>query len=106
MRGPGRLGGALRVDDELADAGRVAQVDEHEPAVIASARHPAGERASFANEVAADLARAEVAPAHSESTASASEENSTSCSCGRRSVAPSERTITVAFAPTRPAWVS
>ena len=102
----GRLGRALGVDDELADARRVAQVDEHEPAVVAAARHPARERAPFADEVAVQLARAEVAPAHSDSTASASDGNSTSFSCGRRSVAPSERTITVAFAPTRPACVS
>src|SRR5207342_1297735 len=104
--GFGRLGRALRVDDELADARRVAQVDEDEPAVVAAARHPPRERAPFADEVTTELACAEVAPAHSESTASASDENSASCSCGRRSVAPSERTITVAFAPTRPACVS
>ena len=39
-----RLGRVLRVDDELADPGVVAQVDEDEPAVVAARVRPAGER--------------------------------------------------------------
>src|SRR5262245_11273347 len=103
FRRPGR---ALRVDDELSDAGRVAQVHEDEPTVIAAARHPPGERLLLPHEPAVELTGAQVAPAHRDSNASASEGNSASCSPGRRSVTPSERTITVAFAPTRPACVS
>ena len=43
MRGRVRLGGRLRVEDELDEAGAVAQVDEDQPAVVAAAVHPAGD---------------------------------------------------------------
>jgi hypothetical protein len=57
--GPQRLGGGERVagmEDQLHEAGAVAQVDEDEPAVVAAAVHPAGEP-----DVAARVAGAQVA---------------------------------------------
>ena len=85
VRRRGRLGRALGVDDELADAGRVAEVDEDEPAVVAALGHPARERAALRRRArGCELARSEVAPAHSDSTASASEENSSSWAPRRR----------------------
>ena len=44
VRGGGGRGGALGVDDELHEPAFVAQVDEDQPAVVAAARHPTGER--------------------------------------------------------------
>ena len=44
LRELGSRGGALRVDDELHEPGRVSKVDEDEPAVIAATSDPAGER--------------------------------------------------------------
>ena len=76
VRGGGRLGRALGVDDELADAGLVAQVDEDEAAVVAALRDPAGERVPLPDVLGPELARSEVAPAHSDFTASSSDPNS------------------------------
>ena len=44
----GRGRGALGVDHELHDPRPVAQVDEHEAAVVTAPRHPAGERERLA----------------------------------------------------------
>ena len=106
VRGGGRLGRALGVDDELADPRRVAEVDEDETAVVAAPRDPAGERVALADVLGPELAGSEIAPGHRLCTASASEGNSSSFSPARRTVAPSARTITVASAPSRPACVS
>ena len=57
-------GDALRVDHELGDPRAVAEVDEDEPAVVAPARDPAGERQRPADVLGARLAAHEVAPAH------------------------------------------
>ena len=106
VRGRGRLGRALRVDDELADPRRVAEVDEDEPAVVAAPRDPAGERVALADVVGPELARSEVAPAHSDFTASASDGNSTSSrlpAADRRAVGAHDHRR---LAPTRPACVS
>ena len=100
------FGGAFRVDDELADAGRVAEVDEDEAAVVAAARDPAGEGVPLARLLGPELARAQVAPAHRDLTASSSDPNSSSLAPARLTVAPPPRAITVALAPTRPACVS
>jgi len=56
VRDFGRPGCPFRVDDELADAGVVAQVDEDEASVIPPARHPAGQRQSLAHAVGPRLA--------------------------------------------------
>src|SRR5207249_584456 len=98
-----RLGRALRVDDELADSAAVAEVDEHEAAVVASARDPAREREPFADMLRPRLAAQHIAPrAHGESLRS-------TLSCGtvssaspwRRRTASSLPTITVVAAPRR-----
>ena len=65
-----------------------------------------GERVPLARLLGPELARAEVAPAHRDFTASSSDPNSSSLAPARRTVAPPPRAITVAFAPTRPACVS
>ena len=102
----GSLGCMLGVDDELGDAGRVAQVDEDEPAVVTAPGDPAGELEPLPHVLSPQLARAEIAPAHRLSSASPSEAYSTSCSPARRTVTPSPRVMTVNRAPSRPAWVS
>ncbi len=106
VRGGGRLGRVLGVDDELADARGVAQVDEDEAAVVPALRNPARERVPLPHVLGPELPRSEVAPAHSDFTASSSDPKSTSFSPARRTVAPAARAMTVARAPTRPAWVS
>jgi len=75
-----RLGRAFRVDDELADPGLVAQVDEDQSAVVAAASDPAGECVTLADVARPALSCAEVAPAHTDSlSASSSSGTSTSC---------------------------
>jgi hypothetical protein len=101
----GRLRGVLGVDDELDDAGVVAQVDEDEAAMVAPARRPAGQSQPFAHTFGARLAAHEVAPGHRRSPSSSSETTSSSAPVRRRSASPS-RTITVVAAPSRPACVS
>ena len=59
-----RFGRAFRVDDELADPGLVAEVDEDQPAVVAAAGDPARERVALAHVAGPDFACAKVAPAH------------------------------------------
>ena len=56
-----RLGGAARVEDELHETGAVAQVDEDEVAVVAPARHPAGDAYLAAHVGDAQLAGQRVA---------------------------------------------
>ena len=102
------LGRALRVDDELHDAGVVAQVDEDQPAVVAAAPDPAGDRNRTADVVGAEVAAIEVAPAIHPEILSTS---SSSCAVqssrpGSRTVAVPSSTITVHPAPSRPAWPS
>ena len=102
-----RLGRALGVDDELADPGLVAEIDEDQAAVVAAAGDPAGERVALADMIGADFARAEVPPAHAESlSASSSSGTSMSCVPGVRMMAAVGPTTTVVRAPRRPAWVS
>ena len=50
------------VDDQLDDAGVIAQVDEDQSAVIAAARDPAGDRDRLCDTLGADLAAVEIAP--------------------------------------------
>src|SRR5690606_17874314 len=101
----------LGVDHELGHAGAVAEVDEHEAAVVAPAGDPAGERDPLADELRARLAAHVGAPAGRRShrrrgpTTSAWASGSSSCP-RRRSVAPSGPTITIVRAPARPARVS
>ena len=64
MRRAGGFGRSLGVDDELADPGLVAQVDEYEAAVVAAPRDPAGERDALPDMLGPDLAATEIAPAH------------------------------------------
>src|SRR5262249_56956995 len=52
----------LGVDDELHDAGVVAQVDEDQAAVVATTRDPAGDRDSAADVVRPELAAVEITP--------------------------------------------
>ena len=59
----GGFGGALGVEDELADARAVAEVDEHESAVVAPGIRPAGEREPLAHVLGPHIAAHEVAPA-------------------------------------------
>jgi hypothetical protein len=83
-----RLGRAFRVDDELADPGLVAQVDEDQPAVVAAAGDPAGEGVTLADVPGPDFSCAEVAPPHTDSlSASSSSGTSTSCAPPARIVA-------------------
>ena len=49
------------MEDELEDARAVAQVDEHEPAVVAPAVHPAGHAHAVADARGVELARPGVA---------------------------------------------
>jgi len=58
-----RLGRMLRVDDELHLAAEVAQVDEHEPAVVAARVRPAGDRHARADVGRSQRAAGRVAPA-------------------------------------------
>ena len=103
----GRMRRALGVDHELRDAGRVAQVDEHEPAVVSSPRSPAGERQRAANPVCARLPAHHVPPAHGESLETTSSCASGSSGCpGARRVAESGPTTTVRTACRRRACVS
>ena len=107
MGGRGCLGRALRVDHELADAGRVAQVDEHEPAVVAPPRDPPRQRVPLPHVLLAQLARARVAPAHHLSLSTSSAVGtSSSGSPDRRIFERSGPHSTTAFAPSRPACVS
>ena len=62
-----RLRRPLGVDHELRDARAVTEVDEHEPAVVATARSPACEGQLPAHVLGARLTAHEVAPAHGES---------------------------------------
>ena len=92
LRELGRLGRVLRVDHELRDPGAVAEVDEHEAAVVAATRDPAGEGLARADVLLAELAAHEVAPAHGDSLPTMSAWASGSSACpGRRRTAPSER---------------
>src|SRR5581483_11440276 len=84
-----RLRRVLRVDDELADPGPVAQVDEDEAPMVAPGVDPAGQDQRPADVLGADLAAQEIAPLHAVTPA--------------RSVPAS--TTTTFFAPSRPAWV-
>ena len=107
LRELGRRGRALRVDHELRHTGVVAEVDEDEPAVIAAARSPAGEREHVADVRRARLAAHEIAPGHPDSLSrSSSWATVTSALPARRIVASAGPTTTVTSAPTRPAWVS
>ena len=54
----------LGVHDELADAGPVAEVDEHEPAVISAGIGPTGQREALPDVLGTHLAAHEVAPGH------------------------------------------
>src|SRR3954454_6003602 len=56
-----RVAGGLRVDDELHDAGAVAQVDEDQAAVVAAAVHPSGQAHLGAAAVGAQLPAPRVA---------------------------------------------
>ena len=110
-----RLRVVLGPHDQLDDAGVVAQVDEHETAVIAARVDPAGERHPTACIARAQHAAHRVAPAHVSSSISwATLSTATSSSPARRSIQPSAPTMTVAracFCPyvtwplsERPAW--
>jgi hypothetical protein len=100
-------GGSLRVDDELRDPGAVAEVDEHEPAVVAATRNPARKGDGPADVVGARLAAHEVSPAHGESLETISSWPSTSSGAPEvRSVAASPPTTTTAAAWRRRACVS
>jgi hypothetical protein len=63
VRGVGGVRRAVGVDDELDDAGVVAEVDEDEAAVVAPARGPAGDLQTPADVLDAQLAAADVTPA-------------------------------------------
>ena len=107
LRRLGGLGGALGVDDELGHARVIAEVDEDEAAVVAPARHPAGERQRLADVLGARLAAHDVTPAHRDSLSrSSSWVTVTSALPPRRMVALSAPTTTVVDAPRRPACVS
>ena len=56
MRGGVGLGRLLRVENDLDEPGAVAQVDEHEAAVVAAAMHPAGDPHDLADRVRANVA--------------------------------------------------
>ena len=101
MRDLRRVGGELRVDDELQLAGVVAQVDEDEAAVVAARVGSAGDRQALADVLLAGLAEIDVAPAHPRSLAgrSASEIGAS------RMNAPAPVTRTIVAAPEREAWV-
>src|SRR5207247_8244714 len=101
----------LRVDDELADPGVVAQVDEDEAAVVAAPRRPAGELQPPADVLGVGLAAVDIAVAHSRSSfrrssSEGSNLTTTSSRSMRRTVASSPAAITVIRAPSRLACVS
>src|SRR5205085_5850588 len=108
LAGRGRgFGAALRVDHQLADPARVAQVDEHEATVVASPRDPAGQRVPLADVLLAQLASADVAPGHRLSlSASSAVGTSSSSSPERRILERSGPHSTTAFAPSRFAFVT
>ena len=101
-----RLRSTLGVDDQLELAGVVAQVDEHQAAVVAARIDPAGDSDAPADVVLTKFAAIEVAPAHGLSVATTSP-RATTCSSrpSRRIAASSPRTITRVRAPVRPACV-
>ena len=101
-----RVGRVLGVEHELRDARLVAEVDEDEPAVIAAARRPAGERHLAALVLGPRLAATEIAPAHAPRLASSSSRVVGSSPPERTMRTPSASTTTVVFAPRRPACVS
>ena len=80
------LRSVLRVDHELCDAAAVAQVDENEATVIASASDPSGKGGARSNVLLAKLAAHLVSPAHADSlpTTSAWVIGSSECPCRRR----------------------
>ena len=89
MRGCRRLRRPLRVDDELADAAAVAEIDEDETTVVAAPRDPARQRQTLPDMLGSRLAAHDVTPlAHGESLPS-------TLSCDDRlvlcPVAPQER---------------
>src|SRR5919204_82003 len=102
----GRPRRALRIHDELADAGVVAQVDEDEAPVVAAPRRPAGEDRRPAGVLLARFAAAQLAPRHpvilSSSPSSGVVQSCLPCS---RTVACAPSTTTVQPAPSRAAWV-
>ena len=103
----GRLGRSLRIDHELRDARSVAQVDEHEPAVVATAGRPAGECHRPPGMLEPRLAAHHVPPAHAESLETISAWSIGSSSRpGCRSDAVSDPTTTMCAAPRRRACVS
>src|SRR6266508_1458521 len=94
-----RLRCALRIHDELAEARLVAQVDEHETAVVAARVGPAGERQPLPDVLGAHLAAHQVPPFHRAS--SSTRAASTSCSPRLRTVKPRSWAITTVAAPSR-----
>ena len=107
MRQLGGVGGQLGVDHELRDPGAVAQVDEDESAVVATARRPPGERQLLADELLRRLAAHVGSPAHRDSLPRTSAwATGSSCAPALRISASSARRITVVAAPDRPACVS
>ena len=107
VRGRRRVGRPLRIDDELDCAGVVAEVDEDEPAVVASPGDPAGDGDAAPGVLRAGLAAVEIAPGghpviRSTSASSGVVQSGFPCS---RTVALVPSTITVQPAPSRPACV-
>ena len=104
VRRGGRFGSVLGVDDELADARRVAEVDEDEAAMVAALGHPAGKRVALTDVLGPGLPRSKVSPAHGASLAgNAASETVSSWAPRFRIVAPCASTTTIVSAPTRPA---
>ena len=102
-----RGGRALGVDHDLARPRAVAEIDEHEPAVIPPAIGPAGERQLPADVLGPELPAHEVAPAHGNSLPERpSCPTTSSVDPARRMVALSGPTTTIAEAPSRAPWVS
>ena len=62
MRGLCGLRRSFRIDHELDDAGVVAQVDEDEPAVVATTGDPPSDRDPVADLLGANVAGIEVTP--------------------------------------------
>ncbi len=99
------VGRALGVDDELDDAGVIAEVDEDQSAVVAAPRDPPGDRDRLSDPLRADLAAIEIAPAvHLEILSTTSPSGAVKSSRpGCRTVAFSPSTRTVQPAPSRAA---
>ena len=107
-----RMGGGLLVgvEHELDEAGLVAQVDEHQAAVVAPPGDPAGQDDAPALVAGAQVAAERGAPAHGRSSATRSSRPTRRCSpvvMSRTAASPaahsSSPTITTRAAPRRPA---